>query len=91
VTRLGRSDLSVSGPFVCRCLIIQAMPRFHTPLVEPGMRISRTRLSWKHHDFAHEKLRVRSDSRIRPNLVFRLPDGNFLVAGYAISCLPHSH
>jgi hypothetical protein len=61
---LHRSDLSVSGPFVCRCLIIQAMPRFHTPLVEPGMRIARTRLSWKHHDFAHEKLRVGSVSRI---------------------------
>jgi hypothetical protein len=40
------------------------MPRFHTPLVEPGMQIYRTRLSWKHHDFAHEKLRVRSVSRI---------------------------
>ena len=59
-----RSDLSVSGPFVCRCLIIQSMPRFHTPLVEPGMQISRTRLSWKHHEFAHEKLRVSSISRI---------------------------
>jgi LysR family transcriptional regulator, transcriptional activator of the cysJI operon len=36
------------------------MSRFHTPLVEPGMQICCTRLSWKHHDFAHEKLRVRS-------------------------------
>jgi hypothetical protein len=75
VTRLIRSDLPVSGPFVCRCLIIQAMPRFHTPLV----------------NFAHEKLRVRSVSRIRPNLVFRLPGGNFLVAGHATSCLAHNH
>jgi hypothetical protein len=91
VTRLVRSDLSVSGPFVCRCLIIQSMPRFHTPLVEPGVRISRTQLSWKPHDFAHEKLRVRSVSRIRPNLVFRLSGGNFLVAGQATSCLAHNH
>ena len=37
-----RSDLSVSGPFVCRCLIIQSIPRLHTPLVEPGMRNSHT-------------------------------------------------
>ena len=51
----------------------------------------RTRLSWKHHDFAHEKLRVRSVSRMRPNLVFRLSGGNFLVAGHATSCLAHNH
>ena len=37
MTRLFRSGLSVSGPFVRRCLIIQTMPRFHIPLIEPDM------------------------------------------------------
>jgi hypothetical protein len=27
-----------SGPFVCRCLIIQTMIRFHIPLIEPDVR-----------------------------------------------------
>ena len=31
-----RRCLSVSGPFVCRCLISRSLPRFHIPLVEPG-------------------------------------------------------
>jgi hypothetical protein len=28
----------LSGPFVCRCLIIRTMPRFHIPLIEPDVR-----------------------------------------------------
>jgi hypothetical protein len=40
-----RTGLSVSGPFVRRCLIIQSVLRFHIPLIEPDMRISRIRLS----------------------------------------------
>jgi hypothetical protein len=28
----------VSGPFVCRCLIIQTVLRFHIPLIEPDRR-----------------------------------------------------
>lgn len=31
-----RRCLSVSGPFVCRCLISRSLLRFHIPLVEPG-------------------------------------------------------
>jgi hypothetical protein len=38
VARWFRSVLSVSGPFVCRCLIIQTVLRFHIPLIEPDMR-----------------------------------------------------
>ena len=38
VTRLFRLGPSVSGPFVCRCLIIQTVPRLHIPLIEPDMR-----------------------------------------------------
>jgi len=42
VARWFRSRLSVSGPFVCRCLISCSLLRFHIPLVEPG-----------HADFPH--------------------------------------
>jgi len=38
VARWFRSGLSVSGPFVCRCLISLAVFRFHIPLIEPDMR-----------------------------------------------------
>ncbi len=31
-------SISESGPFVCRCLILQTVPRFHIPLIEPDMR-----------------------------------------------------
>ncbi len=34
-----------SAPFVWRCLNSHSMPRFHIPLVEPDVRISRIRLS----------------------------------------------
>jgi hypothetical protein len=39
VARWFRFGLSVSGSFVCRCLTIQTMPRFHIPLVELDRRI----------------------------------------------------
>src|SRR4051812_36026428 len=42
-----RLGLAVPGPFGRRCLIIPASPRFYTPLIEPCVRISRTRLSDK--------------------------------------------
>jgi len=45
VARWFRFDLSVSGPFVDRCLISRSMLRFHIPLIEPCMQISRTRLT----------------------------------------------
>jgi len=38
VARLFRSGLSVSGPFVCRCLISRSVLRFHIPLIEPDVR-----------------------------------------------------
>ena len=55
-----------AGPFVRRCLTSLAMLRFHIPLIKPGGRFSRTRLSDKvltHlllHTFAHEQLPLRS-------------------------------
>jgi hypothetical protein len=61
-----RLGLSVTGPFGCRCLTSFAMLRFHIPLIKPGVRFSRTRLSDKvvtHlllHTFAHEQLPLRS-------------------------------
>ena len=42
-----RLGLSVTGPFGCRCLTSFAMLRFHIPLIKPGVRFSRTRLSDK--------------------------------------------
>ena len=45
---LGRCLCSLlARPFVCGCHIISTMLRFHTPLIKPGGRISRTRLSDK--------------------------------------------
>jgi len=37
--------LAVPDPFGCRCLSVLSMLRFHIPLIEPDMRISRIRLS----------------------------------------------
>ena len=45
MTRWFRQGLSVPGPFVCRCLNVPIMLRFHTPLVEPDVQFSRIRLS----------------------------------------------
>jgi len=35
---VGQMGLSVSGPFVCRCLTGRIMLRFHAPLTEPDRR-----------------------------------------------------
>jgi hypothetical protein len=37
--------MTVAGPFVCRCPTVLTMPRFHLPLIEPDVQISRIRLS----------------------------------------------
>ena len=47
MARRFRRGVAVPGPFGCRCLIIPAMLRFHLPLIEPDVRISRIRLSEK--------------------------------------------
>ena len=45
---LGRCLCSLlTRSFVCGCHIISTMLRFHTPLIKPGGRFSRTRLSDK--------------------------------------------
>ena len=59
MARWFRSGLSVSAPFVRRCLNSRSVLRFHVPLVEPDVRISRIRLSDK-------------DSCVRPRKVARL-------------------
>jgi hypothetical protein len=46
---------------------------------------------WKHHDFAHEKLLVRSGSRISPSVSYRCSSGNFPVPGFDTLCFLHSH
>ena len=55
VARWFRCRLSVSGPFVCRCLISRTLLRFHIPLVEPDMHISRIRLPLKTSRFRPRK------------------------------------
>jgi hypothetical protein len=45
----------------------------------------------KHHDFAHEKLRVRSVSRTKPNLSCRVASEYFRVVSLAALCLAHNH
>ncbi len=45
MARLVRQSLSVTDPFGCRCLTSCAVLRFHFPLIEPDVRISRIRLS----------------------------------------------
>jgi hypothetical protein len=52
VTRWFRQSLSVADPFVGRCLTSSALLRFHTPLIEPDVRICRIRLSEKTHTIA---------------------------------------
>jgi hypothetical protein len=53
----------VTGPFGCRCLTRRTMLRFHSPLVEPDVRISRIPLS----DWAS-----RGRTRVRHSLTLRL-------------------
>ena len=59
MARWFRIGLSVSAPFVWRCLNSRSVLRFHVPLVEPDVRISRIRLSDK-------------ESCVRPRKVARL-------------------
>ena len=55
--------LSVADPFGCRCLTSLAVLRFHTPLIEPDVRVSRIRLSDK-----ASRGRPREGSRLRTQL-----------------------
>jgi hypothetical protein len=56
VARWFRNGLSVSAPFVWRCLNIPSMLRFHIPLIEPDVQISRIRLSDKVSCFRPRKI-----------------------------------
>ncbi len=47
MARWFRSGLSVTAPFVWRCLTSLTILRFHIPLIEPDVRFSRIRLSDK--------------------------------------------
>jgi hypothetical protein len=55
-----------SGPFVCRGFTSPTLPRFHSPLVEPDMQISRIRLSDGIRPAAHGPTR-RPDLHRRPS------------------------
>ena len=60
-----------SGPFVCRGFTSRTLPRFHSPLIEPDMQISRIRLSDQVHTFAHEKRSFRVWSFSNPRRWYR--------------------
>jgi len=53
---LVRENISVAAPFVWRCLNGSTMARFHIPLIEPDMQISRIRLSDKNSRFRVQRL-----------------------------------
>ena len=62
---LGRSLFSLlARPFVCECHKISTMLRFHIPLIEPDVRISRIRLSDKDSCFRPREV---ARSRLQPN------------------------
>jgi len=60
---LGNAYL-LTGPFVCRCLTSAAIPRFHLPLIEPDVQISRIRLSDK---VSHLRPREVARSSLKPD------------------------
>ena len=91
MARWFRFGLSVAGPFVCRCLTSLTMLRFHIPLIEPDVRISRIRLSEKAHAFAHGRLTVCPGRQTRPSLLYSDASGNRLVPGQLTLCLTHNH
>ena len=66
MARWFRRGLSVAGPFVCRCLTSPALLRFHLPLIEPDVQISRIRLS-------DQVTHVRSREAELPMLEFQQP------------------
>ena len=68
MARWFRLGLSVAGPFVCRCLTSLTMLRFHFPLIEPDVRISRIRLSDRNHA---TRLRLRDLRERRPERLNR--------------------
>ena len=74
MARWVRSGLSVPGPFVCRCLIILTVLRFHIPLIEPDMQISRIRLP-------EETSRVRSRKAALPLSKPDKPEGGVQAFG----------
>ena len=51
-----RLNLSVAGPFVCRCLTNSTVLRFHIPLIEPDGPFSGIRLSDKVSRFCPRKV-----------------------------------
>ena len=55
----------VARPFVCECLSIATMLRFHSPLIEPDRRISRIRLSDKEARLGTQAARIRATLRGR--------------------------
>jgi len=62
----------LAGTFVSRCLTSPATLRFHTPLIEPDVRLSRIRLSDKvsrvrtgHHTYSPVLVTVLADGGVK--------------------------
>jgi len=72
VARLFRSGLAVSGPFVCRCLIIHTLPRLYIPLIESDMRDQRIRLSDRTSCFRPRKVLRKHRQTYEPKLLVEM-------------------
>jgi len=92
-----RFGLSVSGPFVCRCLTSLTMLRFHIPLIKPGVRFSRTGLSDKatlilcFTRSPTNSCRYVPGSRYKPSFRYRCWSGNRAVPWPRTLNFTHSH
>jgi len=91
VARWFRWSLSVSDPFVCRCL---TSPSCSVSTPRSSNRTGAFRASGsrrKAHEVAHGKLRVRAVRRTKPSTSCKSASGNCWVAGQDTLCLAHSH
>ena len=84
-----RWSLSVAGPFVCRCLISSALLRFHVPLLEPDVRLSRIRLSVRLSGFHVQHVGSASGDRIQSQRVVEIVKRVPFVPGAITLLSPH--
>ena len=91
VTRWFRWGLSVSGPFVCRCLTSASCSVFTPRSSNRTGAFNASGSRRKAHDFAHGRLWVRVVRRTSPSTACKSASGYCLVAGLSSLCLAHSH
>jgi len=91
VTRWFRWGLSVSGPFVCRCLTSPSCSVFTPRSSNRTGAFNASGSRRKAHDFAHGRLWVRVVRRTSPSTACKSASGYCLVAGLSSLCLAHSH